>query len=286
MGEADDWRNATPEHMFGRVLRPDEFLARATYGMAQPDERLTAWVLRYWSVQWRLGEGETFATATVDDCNVHLSRERGGITRVRSTGPGVWVTGPERRRRFEVTLRGEGDVVAIAFRTGGTLAFSGGWPADVVDRSVPGETWFAGVDDEFGSLPDSAEAAAPALDAWLLEMNPRPDLAYDRFRELLALLDDPSVQRLDDLAERAGCDPRTVQRTCLRYAGLGPKWLLMRARVIDAVAALDRGRHGTLTDLAAELGWFDQSHFTRDFRAITGQTPSAYLNRVRTSGGA
>lgn len=266
--------------MFGRVLRPDEFLARARYGTAECDDRLAPWVLRYWSVEWHLGEGESFATATVDDCNVHLSRELGGITRVRSAGPGVWVTGPERRRRFEVTLREQGSVIAVAFRTGGTLAFSSGRPADVVDQSVPGESWFAGVEEALRDLPNSAEAAAPSLDDWLLGMEPQPDPAYDRFRELLALLADPSVLRLDDLADRAGYDPRTVQRVCVRFAGVGPKWLLTRARVIDAVAALDRGRPGTLSELAAEFGWFDQSHFIRDFRAVTGETPAAYLRRA------
>jgi AraC-like DNA-binding protein len=35
-------------------------------------------------------------------------------------------------------------------------------------------------------------------------------------------------------------------------------------------------------DLAADLGWTDQSHLIRDVRRHTGTTPSAYLASRRT----
>ena len=35
----------------------------------------------------------------------------------------------------------------------------------------------------------------------------------------------------------------------------------------------------TMADLAAELGYADQAHFTRDFRALVGVPPSKYALR-------
>jgi AraC-like DNA-binding protein len=49
--------------------------------------------------------------------------------------------------------------------------------------------------------------------------------------------------------------------------------------VQGAVAAIDAGEVDDLADLAASLGWFDQAHFARGFRAVVGMTPSAYLRR-------
>lgn len=277
-----DWRNATPEHVFGRVLRPDEFHRSATYLTAQPDPRLEPWVERYWSVTFALEPGASFHTATIDDASVHLTREHGGVAREGTPGPGIWVTGPETQRRFDVTLTGTGGTLGVAFKTGGTLAFSAGAPHDVVDRSVPGESWFPGVAEAWRELPDAATDAAGDLDAWLLRLQPRADEAYDRFRATLALLDDPAVTRVEQLEQRADCDARTLQRLFHRFAGVGPKWMLTRARVIDAIGLLDRGWSGSLAELAATTGWFDQSHFTRDFRAVTGETPSAYRARLAT----
>jgi len=52
--------------------------------------------------------------------------------------------------------------------------------------------------------------------------------------------------------------------------------MILRARVSDAVAAIDRGDPRSLSRLAHDLGWYDQPHFDRDVRAVTGTTPSAY----------
>ena len=46
-------------------------------------------------------------------------------------------------------------------------------------------------------------------------------------------------------------------------------------------AAIDAGEVDDLASLATSLGWFDHAHFSRDFRAVVGMPPSAYLARAR-----
>ena len=42
----------------------------------------------------------------------------------------------------------------------------------------------------------------------------------------------------------------------------------------------DRPRvDGTLADLGAHFGWFDQSHFSTDFVRVTGFSPAEYAQR-------
>lgn len=283
MATPDDCTNATPEHMFGHVLRPDELLRHVRYDFAEPCTDLAPWIDRYWSVEWDLAPGKIFHTATVDDPAVNLSIERGGIARPGTTGPGFWLTGPATVGRFDVSLRGSGSVVAVKFQVGGTVAFANADLAALRDRTVPAAQWF-GSDAWASDLPPSASEASSRLDAWLLALGPSTDAGYDRFRMMHALLDDPTVARLDDVADRVGCDMRTLQRTFRRYTGVGPKRMLVRARVMAAVAALDRGWPGSLTELAHEFGWFDQAHLIRDFRRITGMTPAGYADRDTVPG--
>jgi AraC-like DNA-binding protein len=89
------------------------------------------------------------------------------------------------------------------------------------------------------------------------------------------------VTRVDELADSFGFSSRTLQRLLGRYVGVGPKWLLRRQRLHDAVAMIDAGLEGSLADLAAGLGWFDQNQFARDFARLVGVSPSAYRNRTR-----
>lgn len=54
--------------------------------------------------------------------------------------------------------------------------------------------------------------------------------------------------------------------------------MIQRYRLHDALLALERGE-GTLADLASQLGYADQAHFARDFRALVGVPPSRYVVR-------
>lgn len=123
MVDRDDWMNATPAHMFGHVLCPDELVARTVYRYADPGLAVSRWVERYWSVEWEFDDAQVFHIATLDDPSTNLTWERGGISRARSSGEGVWVTGPATSGRFDVSLNGRGSVIGVKFHLGGTRAF-------------------------------------------------------------------------------------------------------------------------------------------------------------------
>lgn len=60
--------------------------------------------------------------------------------------------------------------------------------------------------------------------------------------------------------------------------GASPKRVLQRFRLQQATDALAAGASTPafgLARVAAELGYFDQAHFTQDFRTGTGRLPSA-----------
>ena len=277
-----DGTNATPRQMFGHVLRPDELLSRARYGAAEPAPALAPWIERYWSVRWDLGPGECFPVATLDDPSVNLTLERGGVRREGTDGAGTWIPGPVARGRFGVGLAGRGSVVGVKIRVGAVLGLVPCPAPDLRalrDRTVPAAAWFT--DPPFpASLPEDAEQAAPLLDAWLLSLHPRADEEQRLVRSVLQELEGPEVTSLVELERRTGLGARTLQRLFARTVGVPPKRMLLRARVMDAIAAIDREDPRPHAEIAADLGWFDQSHFIRDVRAITGTTPAAYAQRA------
>jgi AraC-like DNA-binding protein len=310
MDDAVSRKNASPapDHFYGRVLKPGELLEHADYSSARVvAERLRPFVKRYWAVDWNLPEGESYQTATVAEPTINLTFEYGSSRRANTDGPGVWVTGPVTKRRFDVGIFGRGGVFGVNFHLGATLAFSGQLPASIRDTTVPAAQWFPnletdlGLDDSFfrpptgpgatgadtaspdaagpnGADPDIAELAE-AVESWLLSWRPQMTGGYMRLKQVLRILDDPEVVSLKILSERADTSERTLQRMFSRYCGVGAKKILTRARIIDAVGALDRGWDGSLADLGASFGWFDQSHFNADFLRVTGFSPGEYAQR-------
>jgi transcriptional regulator GlxA family with amidase domain len=186
-------------------------------------------------------------------------------------------------RRFSQELVGSGRVFGVKFHPGGFGAFTGADVGVWTDRVFPlsaafGESAATLVDEVLGvqTDPDRAEV----LDDFLLARAPQRDERYDAVLAIVTeIRDDPTLTTVDLAARRHALSERTLQRLFRRYVGVGPKWVLRRARLHDAVDRIDTGRYHDLASLAVELGWFDQAHFTRDFTALIGQPPAAYAAR-------
>ncbi|MGA2930170.1 MAG: helix-turn-helix domain-containing protein [Solirubrobacteraceae bacterium] len=81
--------------------------------------------------------------------------------------------------------------------------------------------------------------------------------------------------RVAEVAARFALAPRTIQRLFAEHVGATPKQVLQRFRRQEAIDRLSEETGTNLARLAAELGYFDQAHLARDFRATLGRSPSA-----------
>lgn len=79
---------------------------------------------------------------------------------------------------------------------------------------------------------------------------------------------------------RTACGPQPAAMLARRDVGVSPKAVLARYRLQDAAAAIGAGEVTDLAVLATMLDWYDQAHFSRDYRAVLGLPPSAYLQQA------
>jgi len=82
---------------------------------------------------------------------------------------------------------------------------------------------------------------------------------------------------LDALAELVGLSPYHLLRTFRRTFGLPPHAYQNQLRVTHARNLLQAGWN--IPQVAVELGFVDQSHFTRQFKRVVGVTPGQYIKR-------
>ncbi len=59
-----------------------------------------------------------------------------------------------------------------------------------------------------------------------------------------------------------------------------PKWVIQRYRLHEVAERLADGEVVDGTRMALDLGYFDQAHFIKDFKAIVGKTPAEYARIV------
>jgi AraC-like DNA-binding protein len=279
------WKNATALEPPARgLLRPAETEQVAALRRdPDVDPALAPFVERYWSVRWDRTGQPPFRSEVLSHPSVNLSVESGNRPRFGFVLPAVLLHGVI-TRRFTVDLVGTGRVTAAKFRPGGYAAFAGVLPARNSVALLGDELGIDGARLREAVLAEDDDAARSAvLDVALAPRAPEPAPAYLELSALIdRMTDDRALVRVDQVAALAGCSPRSLQRLFASYVGVSPKAVLARYRLQDAAALIDSGSVDDLATLAADLGWFDQAHFSRDFRAVVGTTPSAYLQRARS----
>jgi AraC-like DNA-binding protein len=263
------------------VLRPRESTRHFDLRRYDVGPRLDAYVERYWSVRWDLRGGDPYRSEVIPHPCVNLSVESGvpGEVRHGHPMPGALLHGVE-TRRFTIDLSGYGRVLGVKFRPGGFGAFTGRDVGSLRDQVLPLREVFGDDADRVAEMvldEDDDERRIAVMEAFLAPRIPEPSASYELVLEVVrTMFEDRAVTSVAEVTRRFGVSARTLQRLFRRYVGVGPKWVLRRYRIHDAAAAIDSGQAPDLAALSAELGWFDQAHFSHEFKDVLGVTPSEY----------
>lgn len=119
---------------------------------------------------------------------------------------------------------------------------------------------------------DIADLCAPA---WRAPISAEVALAVRHMTENYAY---PVTLR--ELADLTSCSPSQIIRAFRRELGTTPHAWLIRLRVSVGTAMLARGDR--IASVASEVGFADQTHFTRHFKRLHGETPGRFLGRHRS----
>ncbi|WP_395111214.1 helix-turn-helix domain-containing protein [Actinomadura sp. SCN-SB] len=246
-----------------------------------PPAALAGYVEFFWVLVWDLRGRKPHRQQVLTRPSVHMTFTHyltGGGTRPRITGVV--------RDEFVEEIFDEGHVVGVGFLPGGFRPFLGAPVATITGRTLGVEEVF-GRDGRilcekiFGGR-DPAKAVE-LLESFLIARLPAvPDPRVEQAARIVErIAARPALVRVDDLAADLGIGPRSLQRLFHEYVGVGPKWVIRRYRMLEAA---ERAASGTDLDwaaLAAELGYADQAHFTRDFTAAVGVSPARYARGQR-----
>ncbi|MEZ5244607.1 MAG: helix-turn-helix transcriptional regulator [Acidimicrobiales bacterium] len=247
----------------------------------------------FWSVEWNLSDDLTrdqqvlnhpagnISIGTLDDAGIPLDPAEGRVYGV--------MTGLSHRH-----LAGAGWTVAARTTVGGIGALLDVSARSMVDRQMSLD---AALPDIGGSRLVAQVSAEPtsssrverlrdALECIVARRDPALVAEARSVAEIAAASEtDRSIRRVEQLAGLAGVSVRTLQRLFDVHVGVSPSFVIRRWRIIEAAEsarhAIDHdGEWRGWAEVAAELGYADQAHLTRDFCAHLGVSPAAYLAQV------
>jgi AraC-like DNA-binding protein len=195
----------------------------------------------------------------------------------RLSVPPAFITGSH-TASYVSDITADEPVMAVHFRPGGAFPFFGIPLSDL-------ENAHAGVDQVWGRdgrelhtrLIEASSVAArfTILEEFLLS---RPGFLADRHpgvaAAMAAIEDNPSI-RMADIRDLVGMSTKRLIASFRAEVGLSPKAYARIRRFQAALRLLSAGTVGG-GRIAADVGYFDQAHFVREFRSFTAMTPTQY----------
>jgi AraC-like DNA-binding protein len=165
-------------------------------------------------------------------------------------------------------------IVGVRFMPGAGTALLGVPADELVDCAV--DLWGPAAVAIGSAVADAAtpEAALLGVQRYLAGQHLRPDpVVTEMVRRLMPWERTGIATLADDLA----LSESQLRRRCLTAVGVGPKALQRTLRFQGYLALAQAGFGGGLADLAAETGYADHAHLTRECVRLTGVTPRDLL---------
>ncbi|MBW8350334.1 helix-turn-helix domain-containing protein [Bacillus sp. IITD106] len=256
------------------ILQLEEAKRNFSISRHEPSENLRYLIRHYWIVEWNLNGEPPHRQEVLQHPGVNIIFQRGHSR----------INGIESKKSTYI-LQGEGQIIGVLYRPGAFHCYGKMPMTDLTDRT-------ARISDLFPFEAEWAEnkifsqvgivQKLECLEALLTRNLPNPDPNVNFLNRIIdRIIEDRCITRVDCLVEKFNISQRTLQRMFKQYIGVSPKWVINRYRMHEACISIENG--ADITELSLGLGYFDQSHFSKDFKAVIGKSPKAYAKLSRRS---
>lgn len=182
----------------------------------------------------------------------------------------------------------------VQFKTGGIQQFLSLPLAELTDKPSTGLDEFWGTQPHLlneqlhaaKNEPDRCGLLNRFFEKHLLPESPQASYVHYALRQLRNAGGNFKVA---DLERPLGISSRQLERVFRSRVGLSPKDVGKFIRINKALSALEDNPAQQLSNLGYRLGYFDPAHFSKDFKQVTGISPSLFnacsMNEYLVSGG-
>jgi len=127
----------------------------------------------------------------------------------------------------------------------------------------------------------TAEGRVKLLEGFLLDLLGKAKHTDQIVRHAVRLIQERGgLISISELTEKMGYSQRYLAMQFDRFVGLGPKTLAEIVRFQNRFVSLTRfGTAGAAAPADPDEDYYDQSHFSREFKRFSGLPPAAYLRK-------
>lgn len=256
------------------------------YKEIAPSHPLKPFIKCFWVLENSAESGNRKLQRVLPDACPELIIHYGNRFRIRSgrkikQQPYAFLFGPI-TSYIEIGPSGNTGMIAARFYPGALSAFLSFPVKQLTDRYVPLPAVFGAearvLEKSLRAHSSFHEQMLVLLEGFLLSR-----LSQQAFTPVLKqatlrqITDQQQAVKIEALSRQLNMGRRHLERKFNEQVGMTPRLFLRIVRFQNIFRIIGNKRVKSLTDLTYRAGYFDQSHFSRDFKTFTGMSPKDYF---------
>jgi len=257
-----------------------------SYKVRYPSAALSPYIKQYWAMEGTVpadtGHIQRIVPSGFADLIFYFGDLPVNISRADSPSARSVLNG-QQSDFYDLKVTGKLDMLSVTFTPQGSGLFFNLPPDEFFNRNLPLKDIAGPTANRLEELlfdAHSIESRIFIIEKFFTRMlGYRKHYGFRRIADSISMINlARGITNVDDLASRACLSRRQFERTFTVSVGIGPKQFLRVVRFQNAISLRQKNPSATLTEIAYQSGFSDQSHMVREFRTISGHTPGSYFS--------
>ena len=256
------------------------------FEILQPSPGLAPYIKSYWMLNGCMHKDKVYHQRIVPNGFIELIfyyHDLPEYLRRKSTIKSKAVLSGQQDEYYDIAVSGNMQLFSIIFKPQSARLFFGIPASELYNQSIPAEYIFKDAIDKITEKLNQSkdvQSKVQIVEAFLLKQIVRNrDFQLNRITDSVGEINvAKGIKNIETLASRACLSRKQFERTFSDFVGIAPKKFLRVIRFQHAIYKQQIKSIESLSQLAHECGYYDQSHMINDFKRLTGLTPNQYFS--------
>lgn len=258
-----------------------------SFQILYPSPKLAPYIKMYWTMKGSVKSGEQHIQRIIPNGlteiifyqnDVPESSTKNGFLKDKSQISG------QKNIPFDLIVSGQIKLFSILFKPHGISRFFNIPASELFNQTIPLRYLLGSqldkIEDELFEATSNSEQVA-IVEKLLLQLSAkRESYKLPRITESVIQINAENENKtIPDLAAVACLSRKQFERNFTELIGISPKQFMKVIRFQRALFIQQNNSNLKLTELACNVGYFDQSHMISDFKELSGFTPGQYFQQ-------
>lgn len=200
--------------------------------------------------------------------------------KVIQTCTGAWLSGMH-NRFISISALPDTELAAIRFKPGGIFPFIGSSVYELYNRVLPASEFFSDIIGELRSSiikHPSVDGKLGLIRDWLHKQYRFTDSVIPVIEKACRqVLENPTLSTLEQIRNDIDFSEKQFIHLFKKQVGITPKMFQRIVRFNQILPLIHEKETIDWAEISEDCGYYDQSHFIRDFKRFSGFNPTEFL---------